>query len=220
MYVPEHFAERRAQVLQDLMQSQPFATLVVLTAQGIVANHLPMLFTPPEPAARRESAGTLRGHVARANPVWRDADVQVEALAVFQGPHGYVSPTWYPSKQSNSGKVVPTWNYAIVQARGTLRFVDEPGWLLRHVTAQTDAREGRREERWRVSDAPAEFIDSLVRGIVGLELSIRTLTGKWKLSQNRNVADRAGVIDGLTADANVDSTRELLARRMRDYLPE
>ena len=227
MYVPEAFAERRSDVLCELIRNHPLATLVVLTSDGIVANHLPMLHCPPAlhspPAGTsgRQPAdgfGTLHGHVARANPVWRDANGQIEALAIFQGPQGYVSPGWYPGKHAAGGKVVPTWNYVVVQARGTLRFIQDPAWLLEHVTAQTDVREARSgAARWRVSDAPAAFIDTLLHSIVGCELAVRTLTGKWKLSQNKSVDDRAGVVAGRAAAAATAAQGDPLAQFMSAY---
>jgi transcriptional regulator len=138
--------------------------------------------------------GVLRGHVARANPVWKDGDG--EALAIFLGPHAYVSPNWYPSK-TQTGKAVPTWNYLTVHARGVIRWVQDAEWLRAHVTALSDAHEAPREEPWKVSDAPSSYVDGLLRAIVGFEFSITSLDGKWKLSQNRDAADRAGVRDGL-----------------------
>ncbi|MEY4965816.1 MAG: hypothetical protein RL274_1399 [Pseudomonadota bacterium] len=181
MYVPDHFREDRADVLRQAMQRIGFATLVT---QGLQANHLPMLL----------EGGVLRGHVARANPVWKDGDG--EALAIFLGPHAYVSPNWYPSK-TQTGKAVPTWNYLTVHARGVIRWVQDAEWLRAHVTALSDAHEAPREEPWKVSDAPSSYVDGLLRAIVGFEFSITSLDGKWKLSQNRDAADRAGVRDGL-----------------------
>ncbi|MFO1247596.1 MAG: FMN-binding negative transcriptional regulator [Alphaproteobacteria bacterium] len=177
MYTPDHFREARPDVLQDAMQRIGFATLVTT---GLEANYLPMLLQD----------GVLRGHVARANPVWKAGDGA--ALAIFLGPHAYVSPTWYPSK-AVAGKAVPTWNYITVHARGSLRWVQEADWLRAHVTALSDAHEAERAEPWKVSDAPASYIDGLLRAIVGFEFTIESLEGKYKLSQNRNAADREGV---------------------------
>ncbi|GIX49306.1 MAG: hypothetical protein KatS3mg131_3517 [Candidatus Tectimicrobiota bacterium] len=191
MYLPSLFAETRVEVLHALMRAHPLATLVVLTPEGLDAHHLP-LELDPEPAP----FGTLRGHVARANPLWRTFSPQVEALAVFCGPDAYISPSWYPTKRE-TGKVVPTWNYAVVHAYGPLRVIEDRGWLRALVTRLTDRHEAGREVPWRVTDAPAAFIDALLEAIVGIEMPITRLLGKWKASQNRSPRDREGVIAGL-----------------------
>jgi transcriptional regulator len=191
MYVPDHFREDRSEVLQDAMQRIGFATLVT---QGLEANHLPMLLQD----------GMLRGHVARANPVWK-ADAG-EALAIFLGPHAYVSPSWYPSK-AETGKAVPTWNYLTVHARGAINWIQDADWLRAHVTALSAAHEAGRAEPWAITDAPASYVDGLLRAIVGFELTIAKLEGKWKLSQNRDAADRAGVREGLLGDGHEDLSR-------------
>ena len=139
--------------------------------------------------------GTLRGHVARANPVWREA-AGAQVLAAFQGPQAYITPSWYPSKAA-SAKVVPTWNYAVVHARGTLRVTEDAAWLRALVGRLTDVHEASRAHRWQVDDAPADYIEQMLRAIVGIEIEITSLQGKWKVSQNRSAADRAGVAAGL-----------------------
>ncbi len=179
--------------MHQLMQSHRLATIVHQGVDTLEANHIPLLIDPT-----RGPNGTLVGHVARANPIWQQAANQ-EMLAIFQGPQAYISPSWYVSKQRH-GKVVPTWNYAVVHAHGTLRAIDDPEWLLAHVGAMTENNERDQPQPWRVSDAPAEFIDTMLKAIVGIEISITRLTGKWKVSQNRSAEDRAGVIDGLSAD--------------------
>ena len=188
MYVPDHFREDRTDVLQQAVREIAFATLVT---PGLDANHLPMLL----------SDGVLRGHVARANPVWKGGDG--EALAIFLGPHAYVSPNWYPSK-AETGNAVPTWNYLTVHARGSIRWTQDADWLRAHVTALSDAHEAPREEPWKVGDAPASYIDALLRAIVGFELNVTGLEGKWKLSQNREAGDRAGVHDGFSREGRDD----------------
>jgi transcriptional regulator len=154
-------------------------------------NHIPFALD-----ATQGPLGTLRGHVARANGVWNGAPGQVESVVVFQGPQAYITPSWYPSKQQH-GKVVPTWNYAVVHAHGTPRVVDDPEWLRQHVAALTAVHEAGRPEPWSVADAPAQYIDSLLRAIVGIEIPIAMLQGKWKVSQNRTTPDRLGVVAGL-----------------------
>jgi transcriptional regulator len=184
MYVPDHFREDRPEVLQDAVRRIGFATLVT---QGLEANHLPMLLQD----------GVLRGHIARANPVWKAG--AGEALAIFLGPHAYVSPSWYPSK-AETGKAVPTWNYITVHARGAINWIQDGDWLRAHVTALSATHEAGRENPWAIGDAPANYVDGLLRAIVGFELTVAKLEGKWKLSQNRDAADRAGVREGLSQD--------------------
>jgi len=188
MYTPDAFREDRTDVLHDAMRSIGFATLVT---QGLEANHLPLLLT----------GNVLSGHVARPNPVWKAGEGP--ALAIFLGEHFYVTPSWYPSKIA-TGKAVPTWNYVTVHARGTIRWIQDAEWLKAHVTALTAMHEMKRVEPWAVSDAPESYIDALVRGIVGFELTIEALEGKAKLSQNREQRDRDGVRDGLAREGHDD----------------
>ena len=192
MYLPAHFDEKRLDVLHALVRRHPFGLLVTQTTDGLSANGIPFIFDADGAAG----LGTLRGHVARANPVWREAATDVPSLVVFQGPDAYVSPSWYPSKAEH-GKVVPTWNYVMVQARGRLRAIDDPAWLLQLVTRLTERHETPRSAPWAVSDAPADYVQTMLRAIVGIELELTSLSGKWKVTQNRPAADRAGVVDGL-----------------------
>jgi transcriptional regulator len=191
MYVPDIFREDRKDVLHQAMRQIAFATLVT---KDLEANHLPMLL----------EGNMLRGHVARANPVWKAGEGA--ALAIFLGPHAYVSPNWYPSK-AETGKAVPTWNYITVHARGTIRWVQDADWLRAHVTALSNAHEAPRPEPWAVSDAPDSYIESMLRGIVGFELTIESLEGKYKLSQNRDDADRAGVREAFAREGRADLAR-------------
>jgi transcriptional regulator len=195
MYIPKHFEETRIDVLHDLMRAHPLAALVTQNGGRLDANHIPLEIAP-EPAP----FGTLRGHVARANPVWRDVSQNisedVEALAIFQGPNAYVSPSWYPTK-SSTGLVVPTWNYAVVHAHGPLRVIEDRLWLRGLVERLTNRYEAGMSQPWKVTDAPADYIDKLLDTIVGLEIPITRLSGKWKVSQNRPPADREGAADGL-----------------------
>jgi len=195
MYLPSHFEEQRPEVLHTLLRSHPLGLLVTQDAAGaMAANSVPFLLDP-DPAG---GPGILRAHVARANPVWREARADVDSLAVFQGPQAYISPSFYASKAEH-GKVVPTWNYVMVQARGRLRAIDDPAWLRAFVTRLTERFETPREAPWAVSDAPAEYVETMLRGIVGIEIVLSALTGKWKVGQNRSAADRAGVARGLEA---------------------
>jgi transcriptional regulator len=191
MYLPVQFEERRIEVLHDLIRAHPLGTLITLTAEGLDANHLPFeLDAAPPPY------GTLRGHVARANPLWQTFSRDLDVLVVFHGPEAYVSPAWYPTKKE-TGRVVPTWNYAVVHAYGPLRVIEDRSWLRALVERLTTRHEAGRPEPWRVSDAPADFVERLLDAIVGLEIPIVRLVGKWKVSQNRPPHDRAGVVEGL-----------------------
>ena len=204
MYLPKHFEETRVEVLHALVRAHPLAALVTLSAGGLEANHIPFEIDP-DPAP----FGTLRGHVARANPVWRELSRGADALAIFQGPATYVSPSWYPTKQEG-GKVVPTWNYAVVHAYGPLRAVDDPAWLRAFVERLTNRHESGRTAPWHVTDAPADYVDKMVTAIVGIELPVTRLLGKWKTSQNRVARDRAGVVAGLEQDGG-DAARAMAA---------
>jgi transcriptional regulator len=191
MYLPKSFEPADAETLRQFMRAHPFGALVTMTGNGLDANHIPFVFD-----AEPLPYGTLRGHVARANPIWRECQAGAEALVIFQGPDSFISPSWYPTKQE-TGAVVPTWNYIVVHAHGSVRVVEDGEWLRMHVEALTDRQEAGRDAPWAVSDAPADYIQKLVGAIVGIEIRISRLAGKWKLSQNRSERDRAGVVDGL-----------------------
>jgi transcriptional regulator len=191
MYVPAHFEEQSVPLLHQTMREIGLATLVTMGAEGMIASHIPLLLDP-EPTPY----GTLSGHLARANAQWKDAASDVDALAIFLGPHSYISPSWYPTK-AETGKVVPTWNYVAIHAYGKLRMIDDPEWKLAHVTKLTRSHEDERAKPWVVGDAPPDFIRGMVNAIIGFELPITRLEGKWKMSQNRPAADQAGVVDAL-----------------------
>lgn len=198
MYQPTHgrFAVADpAALLAELVTHAP-ATLVTVGADGLRASILPMLFDPED-----GPFGTLRGHLARPNPQWRDAAADVEALAILAGPDAYISPGWYAEKRT-TGKVVPTWNYTTVLAHGVLEARHEPDWLLAHVRRLVDRHEAGRPEPWSVDDPPDGYVETMARGIVGLELRISRLEGKRKLGQNRSDADIAMVIAGLGAGSD------------------
>lgn len=196
MYQPDQHREDRLAVQHDLIGTHPFGLLISTGADGLLANGVPFLLHPGVGVL-----GRLQAHVARANPQWQGLDGQ-EVLVVFQGPLAYVSPGFYETKRQ-TGKVVPTWNYVMVQARGVARVMAGPAWLDTQVAALTDRHEAGRAEPWHVSDAPRPYIEAQLRGIVGIEIDIRSLEGKWKVSQNRPTADRTGVAEGL-ADAHPD----------------
>ena len=193
MYLPKHFEEPRVEAMHELIRARPLATLVTFSSGGLNANHIPLqLSQEPIPL------GTLRGHVARSNPIWSDFAKDVEVLAIFHGPDAYVTPSWYPTK-AETGKVVPTWNYAVVHAYGVLRVFDDVSWLRAHLGTLTANNEGRFPEPWSLSDAPHDFTEKLIGAVVGIEIVITRLSGKWKVSQNQSPQNRAGVIDGLRA---------------------
>jgi transcriptional regulator len=212
VYLPSHFAETRVEVLHGLIAAHPLGALVVATPGGLDANHIPFE-VDPEPAP----FGTLSGHIARANPLWREAPRDADALVIFQGPSTYVSPAWYPTK-SETGRVVPTWNYAVVHAHGPLRFIDDRAWLRRFVERLTNRHEASRPEPWQVTDAPAEYIEAQLGAIIGLEIPVRRLVGKWKVSQNRSAADRAGVSDAVSREGG--QTGQAMARLVRESRTE
>ncbi len=195
MYLPRHFEQTDPAALRALMRDHPLATLVTVGADGLSADHIPLEYD-----ASAGPHGTLRGHVARANPLWQHAAGQ-PVLAVFRGPQAYVSPSWYPSKAEHH-KVVPTWNYAVVHGHGALRAVDDAPWLRDLVGRLTAQHEAPQASPWSVTDAPPDFVQQTLRAIVGIEIELTRLVGKWKVSQNRSAADRQGVADALEpADA-------------------
>jgi transcriptional regulator len=195
MYIPAHFAENRLDVLHDLIRRHPLGTFIASTETGLDANHIPFLVS-----AAPAPYGVLRGHVARANPIWQSLSGSQEVLIVFQGGDAYVSPSVYEAK-SKDGKVVPTWNYVAVHAYGKPRVVTDPAWLHQLVSDLTDKHEAERETPWRVSDAPSEYVAKLLGAIVGIEIPITRLLGKWKVSQNRAGTDRARVAADLSDSA-------------------
>jgi transcriptional regulator len=188
MYQPKHFEENNRDSVNGLIKAFPFATFITHDGKELVVNHVPMLLDPTA-----GEFGTLRCHVARANPLWKTLASGVPAVAVFQGPYAYISPSWYVSKRE-TGKAVPTWNYVVVHAHGTPRVVDDADWLLAHVTEMSSLHEASQRQPWKVSDSPPDFIASMVKAIVGIEMPIARLEGKWKLSQNRIPADREAII--------------------------
>ncbi|HEV7371140.1 FMN-binding negative transcriptional regulator [Arenibaculum sp.] len=199
MYQPRQFEETRVEVMHDLIRAHPLATLVTLSPSGIEANHVPLHLR-----VDGSGSGTLVGHVARANPVWRDFDPAVEALAVFQGPEAYVTPSWYPTK-AETGKAVPTWNYAVVHAHGPMRVIEDRDWLRAQIDELTAGQESAFPVPWSTADAPGGFIDALLRAIVGIEIPIARLAGKWKVSQNQPARNHHGVVAGLSALGTADA---------------
>jgi transcriptional regulator len=208
VYIPPHFNEERVDVLHQLIREHGLATLVTYGPSGLIASHVPLVLDTSASGASAASGastatgattvpfGTLRGHLSRANQQWRDYSPDVPALAIFAGPQHYITPSWYPAKAEH-GKVVPTWNYIVVHAYGRLETYDDRESLLANVEALTTHHEANRPEPWKVSDAPASYIDAQLKGIIGISLRIDRLEGKWKISQNRSAADQASVAAAL-----------------------
>ena len=193
MYEPVFHRNENLPELHALIRARPFGLLISNGAEGLVANAVPFIL---DPAASK--LGTLRAHIARANDQWRDLQNSPDALVVFQGVDHYITPSWYATKRE-TGKVVPTWNYVMVQAKGRAKVIEDDAWLARQIEALTKGQEASREKPWAVQDAPADFVVMQRRAIVGIEIEIEDIRGKWKTSQNRTTVDRAGVADGLEA---------------------
>jgi transcriptional regulator len=208
MYQPQHFREDDPGVQQALIRAHPLGLLVTAGSSGLEANLIPFVLDP--------SAGVLQGHLARPNPQWQGVGPSTEALVVFQGPEAYITPSWYAVK-AETGKVVPTWNYAVVQVHGRLRVIDNQDWLRAQIDALTRSQEAQRDHGWEVADAPAAFIEAQIKGIVGIEIAISRMEGKWKVSQNRPERDRAGVVVGLRegGDAAGQAMADLVANHRR-----
>lgn len=182
MYLPTSFREERLEILHALIRAHPLATLITAGTGGLIANLVP--FTLVETG----NQGTLRAHIAQANDQVDALKATPETLVIFHGPEAYVTPSWYPSKMEH-GRVVPTWNYVVVQVRGTPKVIDDPAWLRAQIADLTAEQENQRSEPWKVGDAPRPFIENQMRAIIGVEIPISSIEGKWKLSQNRSAAD-------------------------------
>lgn len=207
MYVPPAFLEDDPEVLRAMMRATRLSNLVTATTDGLVATPLPLFLDADE-----GELGTLYGHLAKANPQWRLTPIG-DALAIFMGPDGYVTPSWYPSKKQH-GKVVPTWNYTAVHAYGPVEFFDDAERLLAVVSRLTDLHERPRDQPWSVTDAPEAFVKAQLKGIVGFRMRLNRIEGKRKLSQNRDAADRKGVAEGLASSPR--ETDRVLAKSITD----
>lgn len=215
MYEPSHFkVEDRAQ-LHAVIRAYPLGLLVTAGAGGLMANPVPFVLHGDIGAQ-----GTLRAHLARPNPQWREIGEGAEVLVVFQGANHYITPAWYASKKEH-GKVVPTWNYVTVQVRGSARAIEDAHWLREQLDSLTDVHErsmtGRQPDRepWAVGDAPDAFVAAQMRGIVGVEIDITDMAGKFKVSQNRPEADKRGVLNGL--NAQTESESHMMAKLVEEY---
>ncbi|HMM54614.1 MAG TPA: FMN-binding negative transcriptional regulator [Candidatus Desulfobacillus sp.] len=196
MYIPSPFREDDPERLHRLIERHPLGLLVSHGDNGLEASPLPFRLHAGE-----GRLGVLRAHLARANPHWRSLRVHSECLVIFQGPGGYITPSWYPTK-AQTGRVVPTWNYATVQVRGRPRVMEDADWLRRHLDSLTAAHENLRPQPWAAEDAPADYLAAMIAAVVGVEIPIEQIDGKWKMSQNRSEADHRGVRDGLLDGAD------------------
>lgn len=210
MYQPPHFREEDLATQHALIRAHPLGLLITAGESGLMANSVPFLLD-----AGLSAKGTLQVHVAKANTQWRDLAAGAEPLVVFQGADSYITPSWYATKQE-SGKVVPTWNYAIVQVRGRARVIDDTEWLRTQVGKLTGVHEGPRAAQWEVSDAPESYITAQLKGIIGIEIEITSIEGKWKVSQNRPAADIAKVTAAL-ADSSDPHANPAMAGLVREY---
>jgi len=206
MYLPKHFAENNVAEMHALMRAHPLATLVSDGPDGLNANHIPLLLADSAPW------GKLQGHVARANPLWKDGQVAGEVLVIFQGHESYISPSGYATKAEH-GKVVPTWNYTAVHAWGRLRVIDDPAWISAQISALTAVHEAALPQPWAVTDAPPDYIEKMLGAIVGIEIDITRLLGKWKVSQNQPAANQASLIAAL--DKAGDPMAELIRQHQQ-----
>jgi transcriptional regulator len=204
MYIPRANQEDRVPVLHRLIEEHPFASLITMGSSGLFASHIPMVLE------QNGAMGQLRGHISRANTQWRDYTPEVEALGIFSGPQHYITPNWYLEKQE-TGKVVPTWNYVVVHVYGYLKVIEDGEWLMTHLASLTNIHEADSPVPWKIGDAPADYIAALTKGIVGLEMTIERLEGKWKVSQNRSEQHRDGVAKGL---GELDTTESLAMKAL------
>jgi transcriptional regulator len=208
MITPNVFKETDLDVLHGLIRSHPLGTWVTSEDDVLDVNHIPFVLD-----AAHGEYGVLRGHVNIANPVWRSLPTAKESIVVFQGADSYISPSWYPSKQEH-GKVVPTWNYIVLHAHGIPRAITDEEWLFEHLNALTNQHESKRDQPWKVSDAPEEFTSKMVKAIVGIEIPISNLLGTWKASQNKQQPDKEGVVSGL------NSTEDARSGEMGSYVSQ
>lgn len=206
MYIPPAFRVEQPEILQAFIRQHPLGSLVCMTAEGLTANHIPMLL-----ATRGDGVQLLRGHVARSNTIWRSVEPDTSVLVIFGGAQHYMSPSWYPAKKEH-GKVVPTWNYSVVHAHGTIRFSDLKSQTLGHVSDLTDSQEKSRPQPWKVSDAPGQYIDAQLSGILTFEITVIRMIGKFKASQHRPAAERQSIREALDGEGYAAEARDEVVR--------
>lgn len=199
MHIQPHFAETRLPVLHELIRLRPLATFIIANGDDIVVNHMPLMID-----CDAAETGVLKGHIPRSNRIWNSLNGQRNAVAIFHGPESYVSPSWYPSKREH-GKAVPTWNYVVVHAHGRPTAIHDAAWLREHLEAMTTKHEAAQAAPWQLADAPSDYIELMLRNIVGIEMPIARLEGKWKISQNRPEEDRLAVARALIEHGDSNS---------------
>lgn len=210
MYVPKFNEENDLPTLHALIRSKPLGMWSAIADGSIVINHIPFVLHEGQ-----GEFGTLVGHVARSNNIWKDFSEESDSVVVFHGEQAYITPSWYPSKHKH-GKAVPTWNYVVVHAHGIPRRIEDSGWLLAHLNELTDIHESDQSLPWKVSDAPDDFINQLLKSIVGIEIPISKITGKWKLGQNRPEPDKLGIIAGLQSTEEKEASA--LASKLNQHV--
>lgn len=211
MYLRNLFEEKRREVLEALIADNPLGAVTIAGPQGVEVDHLPFRLYP-----HLGPGGTLKCHVARSNPLWQSLSADQELLVVFQGPNAYISPSWNPGRERH-GKVAPSWNYAVVHAYGYARAIEDQEWLKAHLDDLAAAHEAHRSNPWRLAEAPTDFVGQLLAHIVGIEIELTRMVGKWFVSQQRSTSDRAGVIEGLLNE-QTDAARAV-ARMVESHAP-
>lgn len=199
MHIPSIFKQDNPEYLHDIIINYPFASLITYSESGLDANHIPFVLQ------QSKEKNTLQGHIAKANPVWKNLSNQSEVLVIFNGPNCYISPNHYPTKKEN-GKAVPTWNYIAVHIKGTLSLIHDPNWNRDMLDKLTSQHESKNENPWSIADAPDNYIQKMLPAIVGLEIEIKSINGQWKLSQNQPEINIQGVIEGLAMEGDNNST--------------
>lgn len=209
MYIPKRFLQDDINQLKGMMANHSFATFISQSESGVEANHMPLVLN------ESGQKSVLQGHIAKANPLWKNLKDKSEVLIIFNGPNCYISPNYYPTKKDN-GKVVPTWNYVSVHVKGIVSFIHDEEWVLTMLNNLTDQYEANQPVPWSVSDAPQAYIDKMLSAIVGLEIDILSITGKWKVSQDKAEVNQEGIIKGLSQQA--DSNAKNIATLVKEYL--
>lgn len=200
MHIPKNFRESSQSTLNNMIEQYPFATLIVHNEAGLEANHIPLFLQTFEKKI------VLQGHIAKANPLWKNTSEQSEVLVTFNGPNCYISPNYYPTKQEN-GRAVPTWNYVSVHVKGKINYIHNDEWKLTMLNNLTDQHESHQKQPWSINDAPQEYIERMLSAIVGIEIEVKSMEGKWKVSQNQSDKNKQGVITGLSQETESNALK-------------
>jgi transcriptional regulator len=211
MYTPKKFQQHDVTALKELIVAYPFATLMTHSDAGIEAEHIPFILT------QVKGRDVLQGHIAKANPLWKKVKDNAQVLIVFNGPNCYISPNYYPTKKE-AGKVVPTWNYVTVHVKGAISFVQDDNWNFNLITNLTNHHEAAQQEPWSIEDAPQEYIARMLPAIVGIEIDITSITGKWKVSQNQPEINKQGMVNALSKEVECDARK--IAKLVQTHMEE